>query len=159
MVLRIQNLRLNCVKAILLLQVLFVLSACPRVWYLSVTDATDVNHPRLCFSRFENCVGYGVGFGLLEIEEMDDKGKGVRSMWLLERVGDERLNEITYGIVPKGYKEITKAKPLEVGRWYSVERRYYFRLTKSGNQTQVEVNRFEEFLKKITEERQKGRTE
>jgi hypothetical protein len=159
MVLRFQTSSVKWLKAILLLQVLLILGACPRVWHFSVTDTRDMSHPRLCFSRFENCVGHGVSDGFLEIEEVDQNGKILRSMWQIERVGDERLNEVTYGIVPKGYKEVMKAKPLELGKWYCVENTYYFRLSKSGDQGRAEVTNFEGFSRKMKEERGKGRPE
>jgi hypothetical protein len=159
MVLHIRNLTIiSSVKAILFLQVLFILGACQQVWYLTVIDDSDLNHPRFCFSRFRNCVGSGPSLAFLSIDEVGEEKQFIRPMWQIERVEDELLNEITYGVAPKGYKEVMKARPLEVGKWYSVKSEYFFRLTKSGDQNQVEVISLKEFSKKIREERKKGQT-
>jgi hypothetical protein len=159
MVLHIRNLTIiSSAKVILLLQVLFILSACQQVWYLTVTDASDLNHPQFCFSRFDNCEGYGPRIDYLMIDEVDEERHMIRPMWRIESVEDVPLKEVTYGFTPKGYGEVMKAKPLEVGKWYSVQSAYFFRLTKSGDQNQVEVISLKEFSKKIREERKKGQT-
>jgi hypothetical protein len=159
MVLHIRNFTIiSCVKAILLLQVLFILGACQQVWYLTVIDDSDLNHPRFCLSRFANCEGYGPRIALLMIDEVDEERHTIRAMWAIDRVEDVALKEVTYGAAPKGYKEVMKAKPLEIGKWYSVDSAYFFRLSRSGNQNKVEVISLKEFSKKIKEEREKGRT-
>ena len=130
-----------------------ILAGCPREWRLAVTDLGDPSHPGLCVSQYRNCEGSGIPFSSFVIAEVNEQGryvlhgKLIKPMWIIEPVKNVSLREIKYGKVPEGWREIKAAVPLEFGKFYSANDRY-FRIVKVNNQAKAEVLTDREFLHK-----------
>lgn len=127
----------------------FLLSTgCEREWHFTLIRPIADN-PRFCISRYSDCKGNGVTLAGLNIDEVNEKGELIRTMWVIVPESSSALKKLTYGIVPKGYKETTKAIPLEIDKIYSVLGRYYFRLKRSDSSIEAEIYNIEEFNKKF----------
>jgi hypothetical protein len=99
--------------AIVLSVLLF--SGCPRTWHLTIIDVSDPTHPHFCISRYKNCRGHGIGFDIVDIWEVSEKGEDIKLMWAIEPVTNSRIKELVYGIPPQGFKQKMTPIPLEVG--------------------------------------------
>jgi hypothetical protein len=135
--------------AIVFIITIVCLQACQDVWYFSIVDSNNSQYPTLCFGRFKNCSGPGQQFSLLDIYEIDSAGQFVVAMWELEPTKNMSIKKVVYGTPPDGYKETMKAKPLELGKWYSVHDTYFFRIFRVGDRIESEVIDREGYVEKF----------
>ena len=110
-----------------------------------------------CVNLSKNCKGKGLSFNLLVVSETDEDGHDIRPMWAIEPREDAPLKEITYGTVPNGWREVKPVIPLEVGKIYSVNGRYYFWFIKEGNKVRAEIEEVTDFIGKVHERQKKGK--
>ena len=71
-------------------------------------------------------------------------------MWEIIPVENTDVTKLIYGEAPKGYKELYPAKPIEIGRIYSVHGEYYFRIIERNSKYIAEVFDYKEFCNKFT---------
>jgi hypothetical protein len=140
---------LNRILLVIVTSLSLVICACPRVWYFTVTDASDFTQPEFCFSSSGGCVGSGTYDGFIQIDEVNERGEEIKSMWQLQRTGDKPLKKLLYGVVPEGYIQRMEPEPLEIGKWYTVESTYFFRLNIQQGKISSEVYDFDDFIKKV----------
>jgi hypothetical protein len=125
------------------------LTACPRVWHFTITDVRDPKYPSFCVSRFDNCEGHAISFSVFDIDEVDEKGEFIRAMWELRPIENKAIKVLVYGTPPEGYKEVEKAVPLEIRKFYRVHGQFFFRLIESDKEVKGQVYSYEEFDKKF----------
>ena len=118
---------------------LLILSGCPRTWYFTITDVTDPKYPHFCVSRSKIFKNLGLGFSVFDIYEVNEKGERIRDVWEIRPKEDVTLNMLIYGTPPKGFKQVMKPIPLEIGKFYAVHGTYFFRLNQIGNDVEPEI--------------------
>lgn len=117
---------------------LLVLTACEEPWYLTI-DEKSRDKPILCFfaDRFFND-SEGVQFIGLNIYEVNTKGAAIQVMWSIgydfksAQSDDAILKRVTYGILPKGWKEDQIAKLIQSNKYYEVNKGFYFIKSSEG---------------------------
>jgi hypothetical protein len=107
------------VKTVLSLMVLFTLSSCRR--HVGTFNVGGDSRPRFTFSgsSLNHLLVYRVPRKYIDKQiPLDElKKDNPDTQWLLEGTHDANVH-IDYGIVPKGMKEIVRAKPLAEGEIY-----------------------------------------
>ena len=91
----------------------------------------------------------GVGFAILDFSEVNTNNEIIKRMWDIEAVENTDIKTLVYGQSPNGYRELYPAKPLEIGKIYSVHGKYFFRIVEKQSIYIAEVYNFEEFYDKI----------
>ncbi|MDE1465870.1 hypothetical protein [Spartinivicinus poritis] len=126
-------------KIYALLVAMTLLAGCQQKVYVSIVKIDKNNNPTFCVSTWPNCVGAGVSLSDFFIAELDDKGKwstkdGITNLlwWLEPAESYPSLKEVTYGVVPSGWKEEAPAKPLQLNKWYTISGYYYLHVRKKG---------------------------
>lgn len=135
------------IKLLGLLSISISLSSCQQTWYFTIKDIADPSHPVFCVSKHDNCKGQGLTFTVLDIDEVDNSGNKIKSMWVVEPRQNIPLKEVKYGVTPAGWKEIVPAQPLEVGKYYSIHGTYFFRFKIDGGKIKSEVYTHYDFYK------------
>ncbi len=111
------------------------LSACERVWYLTIVSLTD-NRPEFCITRSKGCVGEGIQLRTIIVSQVDEDGKRLGDVWTIEERSasdqNDRIRSLVYGVAPKGWVEDAPAAPLRVNTYYSVNEQFYFILLGNG---------------------------
>ena len=103
---------------ILIVILIFQLYSCHPTFYVKITDISDPSYP--CFSISQSKVfpwASGIG-NMLDIQEVDRKGKYIKPVWIIEPVQNVDVKSLCYGKAPQGYKEIIKAVLLELNKFY-----------------------------------------
>lgn len=139
--------KLNIV--ILLIGILFILSACQRIWYFKISDVTDPRYPQFKVSRSKIFTNLGVGFSIFDIDEVNERNDTIKHMWAIQPVENYDINDVVYGIVPKGFRELSPAVPLELGKLYRVHGSYFFRLIEKNGKVYPEVYSHSKFYEKF----------
>jgi len=122
---------------------------CQRVWYLSVVDTINYHYPVFCISENKNCRGKGVGLPVLAFFEVNERGEEVKTMWLVEPIKNLDVKKVIYGKPPEGWREKSPALPLEIGKQYSLNDKFFFRFSKENTTIVVEIEHNIEFYSKI----------
>lgn len=126
------------------------IAACTRQWFLSVT--AEGTTAAFCLSQSRDCSGDGVQFETLEVAEVSKDGERSRVMWSLQAASnvasDRVLKRVTYGQVPRGWKERSAAAPLAKGVYYVVNDQYYFRISEQGPVVVLEREQFFDDMKR-----------
>ena len=130
-----------------------LLLACTQVWYFTIVDPADFDHPVFCFSRKPECKGDPVQFGSFDFAEVDESGKYVSVVWRIEgtskELGDYDLKKVRYGDVPQGWVSRVGPLPLVAGKIYTVEERYFFTLRTQAGKTTWKVYSRSDFYGKF----------
>ncbi len=91
---------------------------------------------------------------MLDIQEVDRKGKYIRPVWVIEPVQNVDVKNLCYGKAPPGYKEIIKAVPLELDKFYLFypsSMGCYFRIVRENIEIKAEIYTRSEFYDKIVD--------
>jgi hypothetical protein len=128
--------------------ILFILLGCEREWYFSLLDVTNYKYPKFCVSSNETCKGDGVSFASLNIDEVNENGVLIKPMWVITAVERKNIKIVEYGKEPEGFRENSKAIPLEIGKYYSVNSSFYFKFIKIEGNIKVLLFNQEKFNKK-----------
>lgn len=129
--------------------VVTIFFGCEREWHFTITDLSNYNYPKFCISHSESCKGDGVSLASLNIDEVNNKGDLIKPVWTITAIGRKNLKNVVYGIAPEGYKENSKAVPLELNKLYSVQNSFYFQIVKIGEKVDVELYDYQEFNQKF----------
>ena len=92
--------------------------------------------PVFCVSEQPNCADPGASLRALQVDRLDEDGRGVEVMWRIEGPGGwgsaYRLDKIAYGATPVGWTVKTPARQLVAGEHYRVNKQFYFSVTNNG---------------------------
>ena len=85
------------------------ITGCPRLWHLTITDASDPAHPVLCASRRPNCQGDGVVFADFMVAKFDPAEltgapRMPKEAWVITSTSNSALREFVYGQTPSGWR-------------------------------------------------------
>ena len=130
------------IKRIVIFLIIMLLFGCEQIWYFTVIDVSEPGHPRFCISRYKNCKGHGIGFSVFEIDEVNEKGKFIRTVWEIHPIKNVDISKVINGTPPHGYKEMMKAVPLEIGKIYRVHGKYFLRFSTLNNVSDILSNPF-----------------
>ena len=137
---------------ILNIVLVFQLYSCHPTFYIKITDISNPSHP--CFSISQSRVfPWARGMGnVLEIQEVDRKGKYIQAVWVIEPVQNVDVKKLCYGKAPAGYKEIIKAIPLNLDKFYLFYpggMGCYFIFVRENNEIKAKIYTRSEFYDKI----------
>lgn len=77
-----------------------------------VLDASDGVSPLFCISKKRNCRGEGLVLNTLLFAEFGADGQEVEQVWAIKPIANVPLRELRYGIVPEGWRELGRPRPL-----------------------------------------------
>lgn len=128
------------------------LSGCPESPYLTVTDASDISHPRMCLSNAPNCTGRSVPAKIVifanaeQAQQYTLESPDIEHFWVIESARNVVLKDFVYGVPPKGWTELQESKPFQLNTWYLVghqigggEFEHYLRFSDTGGSIRGEV--------------------
>jgi hypothetical protein len=114
-----------------------------------VTDVTNPSYPSFRISRSRIFTGQGVGFSIFDIDEVNERNDTLKEMWVLLPAENAVINHVVYGAAPTGYKELSPAVPLELGKLYRVHGEFFLRLIEIDGSITSEVYSHSEFYEKF----------
>lgn len=97
-------------------------------WYLTVTNASDPEHPTFCISSKEGCSGGGYWSDGLDVISVGPGPIPQRVAWVLDRLNaadTTPLQAFTYGVAPRGWKTTRGPVPLQMGTLYEVRDSFF----------------------------------
>ena len=128
-------------RSIIILPLIVVFAVgCQLEWHFSIQGFDSASRPQFCISVKPKCAGEGVSLAYFEVEELVIQGasRSRRTVWQIAARTNEPLRQVTYGLTPPGWEQLTAPEPLQVGRIYEVGR-YWFRLKEAGGKLSYEV--------------------
>jgi hypothetical protein len=119
--------------------------ACVKKWWATILGNGDIG-PIFCLGSDTVCNGKGTEFHSLYFDEVDEKGKAVQMVWLIQvnsaKQADYILSKLEYGKVPHGWKEAWAARPIKPKTYYSVDGEFYFWRNEKGEYTVLTAKQF-----------------
>jgi hypothetical protein len=139
------------VNAAILTGFVLVLIGSSPAWRMQAKEITDPLKPVFCFDELGNCTGTGwfLDDRLIIVAEHDRTKKIVQTNWFIYydyETGSSYspMNQLTYGVLPKFYREKFPAKKLKLNTYYSVNGQNFFRIYQEDGKYEIEV--FNDFL-------------
>jgi hypothetical protein len=137
---------------IVIVILVFQLYSCHPTFYIKITDISDPSHPCFSVSQSKFLLWSKGMWNTLDISEVDKKGNRIRPVWIIEPVENVNIKNLCYGKIPDGYKEVIKAIPLELNKFYlfyPMGMGSYFRITRKKSEIKAEVYTRTEFYNKF----------
>jgi hypothetical protein len=118
----------SCLNVYLLAGALFV-AGCTQKWFLIVERADDFG-PTFCLSHHSICDDTGIQINMISVRRVALGGGTISTAWLLQgqsnNPADYLVHELKYGVVPRGWNQLSPATPIEAGAYYSLNDEFYF---------------------------------